>query len=297
MNKLELTHAGGFPFTQGALGFIQDAYGIFDSYSSLVGQGCYILQGCHKIGEEIGDGIVIYDGELLPFKRSKDKGFGVGIFSEEIKDTFEDGRVKRIGQKWYAGFIQDDYYEDHGQEIPEWDCFKRIDMFSMVSLSQRLEKMERKLNNADRPANEIPKGWVEHIPLRGRMPVGCDLEYRRYYEEYAEGYEDDYKLDKKGHNGGEMSVALGKDEIPEHNHNAYDISKMKKVKLHKWTDQDIDESKLDDRVNFKETRDVIVVPVPSAENTPKDVGEGYAHNNMPPYRVVEFIRFVGFDND
>lgn len=68
MNKIEqLTNLGGFPMTQYTLDFMQSSYReALAGLSKLVGNGV-IVSGMEEVGNNVADGWISYNGELVPF--------------------------------------------------------------------------------------------------------------------------------------------------------------------------------------------------------------------------------------
>ena len=112
--------------------------------------------------------------------------------------------------------------------------------------------------------------------MRGVMPIGHDPEYRK-----DENDAEDYRLNALKHRSGKRSHKLTIEEMPEHKHNYGDIY-------------------------FSESGGTVVTPTKYGSNksdydnggfemnrTSKETGGDQPHNNMPPYRVVQFIKYVG----
>lgn len=66
MNRYDFTKPGGFPFDQGVMGFIQDSITLAAATATLAGP-LAILSGCVVTGDSVSDGIVVINGEILPF--------------------------------------------------------------------------------------------------------------------------------------------------------------------------------------------------------------------------------------
>ena len=101
------------------------------------------------------------------------------------------------------------------------------------------------------------------------MPVGLDPRYRK-----TEDDAQDYQLNSLLNQGGERSHKLTIEEMPSHNH----------------------------QLPYRETRDDAGTGGDSNEFSIGDAhkrntthtGGDQPHNNMPPYHVVQFIEYVGF---
>ena len=181
MDIINYNQAGGFPLTTDALNFMQNAYKIFNAMSGLAGD-LTILSGCEQIGNTISDGVVSIDGEIYHFEGTT---IGDNVFIKETQtpQTFEDGSSKNVYIQKVATF-------GNSSRTYPWANFKRIlnnkeienQTFSDDnSVLKRLEKLEERLSKTipiglvaiwDRPASEIPEGWVEHTEMQGVVPVG-----------------------------------------------------------------------------------------------------------------------------
>ena len=289
MNKLHTEHNAGYPFDVGFLAFMQNAYNLFNHFGHLAGNKV-IISGCEEVGNTITPGTVYINGELFPFEGGA-KGDTVIIKEETNEVTFEDGFLRPLETIRTAAF---------GRSVPEktfnWADFKRItnlqelgenktDNTETKKLIERIEKLEKQKQAVPiglvaiwgKPENEIPEGWEEYVPMRGVMPIGHDPEYRR-----DENDAEDYRLNALKHRSGKRSHKLTIEEMPKHKHNYGDIY-------------------------FSENGGTVVTPTNYGSNksdydnggfemdrTSKDTGGDQPHNNMPPYRVVQFIKYVGF---
>lgn len=181
MNIIHCNQAGGFPLTTETLNFIQNTYKIFNAISGLTGD-LAIVSGCQQVGNTISDGVVCIEGELYPFEGTT---IGATVFIKETQtpQTFEDGSSKNVYIQKVATF-------GNSTRTYPWSSFKRILNNQQIeqqtlsddnSVLKRLEKLEERVRKTvpiglvaiwDRPASEIPEGWVEHTEMRGVVPVG-----------------------------------------------------------------------------------------------------------------------------
>ncbi|MDY3352386.1 hypothetical protein PG357_10405 [Riemerella anatipestifer] len=275
MNKLNFNQTGGFPLSTNILDAMQTAYSIFNKLGGLAGN-LAIISGCEVSGNSVADGVVYINGELLEFKGGT-LGTNVIIREETESRVFEDGSNKAVIFKRHATF---------GSSTPDqtysWADFKRVFPTTEIasfkkSLEDRIKALENKkypipiglIAIWGKPASEpIPEGWREYVPLRGRMPVGQDPDYRFN----PSGF--DYKLNEIGFGRGETEHTLTKAELPN-----YD--------LERWVGQETPSG----------GRETIWSNSPGNKfkETINSGGQDKPHNNMPPYRVIRFIEFVGFD--
>ena len=181
MNIIHCNQAGVFPLTTYTLNIIQNPYKIFYAISGLTGD-LVIVSGCQQVGNTISDGVVVIEGELYPFEGTT---LGATVFIKEIQtpQTFEDGSSKNVYIQKVATF-------GNSTRTYPWSSFKRILNNQQIeqqtlsddnSVLKRLETLEERVRKTvpiglvaiwDRPASEIPEGWVEHTEMQGVVPVG-----------------------------------------------------------------------------------------------------------------------------
>ena len=304
MNKLNLTHEAGYPFDVNFLAFMQNAYTLFNNLGHLAGN-LAIISGCEQTGNTISAGTVFINGELLPFEGGAKSDT---VFIKEITNevTFEDGFLRPLETIRTVAF---------GRSVPEktfnWGDFKRVNNLQELedrkaekkTLEDLKEEVARlKLQKQavpiglialwGKPANEIPAGWREYVNLRGKMPIGLDPDYVKKPEDSQ-----DYTLNQLLKQGGERSHKLTIAEIPAHKHSYEDTIAVADIG---WQDAEFFKS-AGDFDSYKSTGKAL--PGAADNNNTlrmfknreaSQVGGDQPHNNMPPYRVVQFIEYVGF---
>ena len=289
MNKLNLTHEAGYPFDVNFLAFMQSAYSLFNHFGHLAGN-LSIISGCEQTGNTISTGTVFINGELLPFEGGAKSDT---IFIKEVTNevTFEDGFLRHLETIRTVAF---------GRSVPEktfnWGDFKRVNNLQELedrkaekkTLEDLKEEVARlKLQKQavpiglialwGKPANEIPAGWREYVNLRGKMPVGLDPDYIKTKDDSQ-----DYQFNSLLKSGGERSHRLTIAEMPLHTHNYNDIYYSEAWGT-VYIPGSIGSEETDyDNKGYDMTR------------TSAGTGGDQPHNNMPPYRVVQFIEYVGF---
>ena len=249
-----------------------------------------IISGCEEIGNTITPGTVFINGELFPFEGGA-KGDTVFIKEETNEVTFEDGFLRPLENIRTAAF---------GRSTPEktynWEDFQRVTNLqdlgknkaenkALKELKDEVEKLKKQKQAVPiglialwgKPANEIPEGWREYVNLRGKMPIGLDPDYVKKPEDVQ-----DYGLNQILKQGGERSHKLTIEEMPKHHH------QQGSECLYNFYGGGTYVGKRSWEYDNGTTYDTY-----SGQNT-SSVGGDQPHNNMPPYRVVQFIEYVGF---
>lgn len=288
MNKLNLTHEAGYPFDVNFLAFMQNAYSLFNHFGHLAGNKV-IVSGCEQSGNTLSSGTVFINGELFPFEGGAKSDT---VFIKEITNevTFEDGFLRPFETIRTVAF---------GRSVPEktfnWADFQRVtnlqelgenkaEKQALKDLKDEVEKLKKQKQAVPiglialwgKPASEIPAGWREYVNLRGKMPIGLDPDYVKTKDDSQ-----DYRINALNQSGGERSHKLIESELPIHNHR-YKYSNLVVGVYGDGAEEN--EGSGGWMLNLNR------MPETHTSNT----GGDQPHNNMPPYRVVQFIEYVGF---
>lgn len=226
MNKQNFEARDRFPLSTQALSFMQDMI-MATAQLALIGGDNYILSGCTITGDNVSDGVIVINGEVMPFKGGA-KVNTITIVEEPIQVsanglTFENARVKRYAK--FASGTGANYYP--------WSIFQPL------PTNEQLEKAKATVEYVDQeiakiqagniPTGvivmwggreaDIPTGWClcdgrtlsdgTRVPdLKGRFIVGYNPTIDSGYSSIGAGTKkaDQYK------------VTLTKKEMPSHNH-------------------------------------------------------------------------------
>lgn len=277
MNRYDFTQAGGFPLDQEVLALLQDNSSLA-AKSALLGGDFIILSGCDIVGPNAANGVVVINGEILPFV-----GAAITakvIIHEDVNPLhYEDGNDKGVEYIRYATF------GDDGVTNYLWANFKRnTPSNGLLARVERLEKMLAPLMPFDmagtpvhgcrlewnKPAIYIPAGWVEDddAELQGRFPVG-----------YKEG---DPDFGVIAATGGAKTKNIGTNNLPPHSHGPGTSI----FRGHRTNDQS---GGVQTVATAPANGDA---PLTAGQFT-ASVGGGEALSVLNPFRVVKWIKWVG----
>lgn len=265
MNLTNFMQTGGFPVKAERLQEMQTAYSIFNQLGNLAGN-LTILSGCVVTGVTVSSGYVVINSEVLPFQGGN-LADDVIIIQNEYSKEFKNGEVKAVHYERFVAF-------GTSEDSFPWANFKRID--PIVSLMTRLELVEKKsavfqagggMVLWNKPAVDIPEGWVEVVNWKGRIPVGYDITQTEF--------------NLMGKQGGAKNKTLSVAEMPQHSHPYKDIY-------------------------FSEINGTVNVPSNRGsgdsdsdnkgfeiDRTTSSSGNSQQFSIMNPYRVVMFIEYIG----
>ncbi len=256
MNQIKFNQTGGFPLSTNILDKLQENYQIFSALGSFAGE-LGILTGCEELGGKVTPGVMMIKGEVIYFEGGllSDKVIVIETYENKI---FEDGASKPTILKRVAQF---------GNSLTAylWADFYRVK--TQKSLNDRIKALEDKPNPIplglvaiwNKPSNiPIPQGWQELTDLAGKVPVGLQL--------------DDADFGTIGQTGGATKHQLTQAELPN-----YDLRRNVGIDTPKGGSE------------------VIWGNHPGNKRTEimNSGGQDQPHNNLQPYKVVQFIEYVG----
>lgn len=273
MNKLDFSVKTGWPGSTETWEFMQNMILQAQTGSNL-GGNYWIVSGCVESAGNVTDGMVCINGELLPF-------VGGPVQTNVVIS-------ENVTERAYFGGSMNPYYKERsatfgtGSGAIAWASFKRNDPANGVLA--RLDKVEKMLKPLlgyevggvtkygswlfwGRPADEIPAGW-EPVPdedWKGKVPVVMNT--------------DDVDFDTVGKIGGNKTHTLSRGELPNIQLKARGGQKGSTATGGTYDNSLIDWSEVSNPHAY----------TANIEN----LGSGMAHNNVQPYKVVMFIRFVG----
>jgi hypothetical protein len=268
MNNINFNQTGGFPLSTNILDALQTAYTVFNSLGNLAGN-LAIISGCDVTGLTVSDGFVFINGELFDFKGGT-IGENVIIMQDVENRSFEDGSSKPVLYKRYATF-------GTALENYPWEGFKRIFPTTLIKEfkddhEKRIEELENKTSDFkigmvlrwDQPISEpIPTGWVAVTDSTGKVLVGHDP--------------NDPDFNIVGKTGGAKTHTLTEPEMPTHNHDYNDIANNSAGGAPGPL------GGYDGGNNRFHSRNL----------TTSSKGGNQPHNNLQPYVVVRWIKYVG----
>ncbi|RFM32269.1 phage baseplate protein [Chitinophaga silvisoli] len=226
MNKIEqLTNLGGFPMTQYTLDFMQSSY--HDSLagiSRLIGSGV-IVSGMEEVGNNVADGWISYEGELLPFIGGPKQSTWI---IEEITESrrFADQITRNVYFTRRARFASGGIDYGNLQRIETLLSLRDTIANMKASFTQQLNSLWKKgdiievdcdatyisanFTNTGLGINERD-GWAicngnnGTKNRMGRFPVGYDPSRTDY--------------SPVGKTGGAETITLTESQMPKHTHN------------------------------------------------------------------------------
>lgn len=256
MRRIGLGTGGGFPFTQETLQFMETAYGIFNKIGYLVDHEHAIVSGCEENNNIAQNGVVFYQGKLYEL---------VGGAVEQYVRIIESSE----NVIYENGVQQDAYFVSKMTFTPtqsantiEWSLFKRPQTMTQTKIQlnnaiNRIVLLETRLNKS------VPIGLVAvwDKPASEPIPEGW-VEHTPLRGKYP-----------KGHSPNNLSNigAIG-DEGGSIEHEIASVGVL----------------------DFSDPDPALAFAKLSTTNGEQSVVISKRKQIDVPYRIIRFIRFVGF---
>lgn len=299
MDKINFLAKDDFPASSDDLDRLQNATYMVASLA-LLGGANYILSGCKDDGSNVTAGMIVINGEILPFQGGLKKN---KITIQETKTTLE--AFDQLYPEAYIDRIA--IFSDEGQY--NWADF--VQMLTNQQLQQRIEAI-----TGDAPG--IVKMWsgrIDKIPTDYKLCDGSLLSINDFPElfenigvsfggnginnfalpdirgRFIVGYDSsnpDYNVISKDKIGGVNKVTLTEDQIPEHDHIKNTLFNKLSAKAGDIDDQSTPGS-IDQANAAREYNVGSMSEDRWKEATIQKVGGGKEHENRPPYYVLAYI--------
>lgn len=301
MNKQNFEAKDRFPLSTQALTFMQEMI-MASAQLALIGGDNYILSGCETNGNNVSSGVIVINGEVMPFEG------GVRVDTITVVETpvsvsangltFENARVTRKAK--FASGTGANYFP--------WANFKSL------QTNRQLEKVKAtvkyvddeiaKIQSESIPAGvivmwggregDIPKGWTlcdgkelsdgTRVPdLRGRFIVGYNSTSESGYSSIGAG---DKRPDQ-------FNMTLSMKEMPSHNHGVGAADGSVKAGAPGLARKSTGSVSNTSRNTDKSPNEPDILTPPSA--IPFE-GEGKPFDIRPPYYVLAFIIKINIEN-
>jgi|GEM_PF-1050614 len=299
MNKANYTEKNSFPLSTQGLDFIQQQILLAAEYAGAAG-GNYILSGCQENGQTVAAGVLVVEGEIIPFKGgTKHTTVRIVETKEQItagSETYFDAYTKR--------------HVEFGANLSNVDTFAWDEFTAFPTNKFLLENSATKAELALLQNYAMPKGGIimwsgqpHTIPtgfalcdgstvngvatpdLRGRFIIG-------YYPGKANTPTDNPGVTVEnygqiGNKGGQMGVTLTKNQMPKHNHLNY-VGEQVPLGgfglMRRPAGSESVTPTTADSGAWQTEPDIKHAPY----NIPYE-GENQSHENRPPYYVLAFI--------
>lgn len=292
MNKQNFTSNNSFPLSIESLSFMQEMIGAAAGLARIGGEN-YILSGCKQSGNNIAPGVIVVNGEVMPFEGGNIVSTIVVV--ETSKDisanglTFKNARVER-----YAKFAT-----GTGVNYLPWANFKPL------QTNEQLEKAKATMKYVDDaiangqkgsiPAgvivmwsgaeNKIPSGWAL---CNGMTPVGQEIATPNLLGRFVVGFNptlgSSYRTIGPGEKKPEeYNITLGPENMPGHNHKngTASSSDNSKTEIYGTTDNDLPGAATVIAELGNHT--------PNRQGFTSTAGESKAFDARPPYYVLAYI--------
>ncbi len=201
MNRLDLFD-GGFPLSTETLDFLQGQSQMAATLTALGGSDTYILSGVAIQGSNATDGMIVYQGEVLPFKGGAIQPQVTIIETKEEVTYLADDDGDGLGDSKSAYVRR---YAEFGNSGTVSFAFSQLKPFIHGVAHEMFTTFFKDIRLPYVGAIEdIPEGWELCEILSGSFPVIYDASNPDYNQILKQG--------------GANSVTLTEAQIPSHNH-------------------------------------------------------------------------------
>jgi microcystin-dependent protein len=293
MNRAEFLQPGGFPLNTNTLNFIQDSFTLLQELVGLAGDRT-IVRGCIQTGSNVSDGVIILNGELLPFKGGA-LSTSVVVVEEKEEKTFEDGISREIYKNRFMRF------GSGGNSIP-WSDFVRLkdlktfrqlphqvssaineDKADQLATSRALKLLNDKIGGLSIVPTGVVVMWSGAL---NNIPEGfalCDGQNGtpNLRNRFIVGAGDEYSV---GITGGAKEVELNTSQIPAHTH----LIMANAIATNDTVSSGTQMAKTRTG-GGRSDANLGGVSNPALVGKSSSVGGGDPHENRPPYYSLAFI--------
>jgi len=262
MNSINFLGRSSFPWSSDTFDFSQNMFLLAAELGKL-GGATYILSGCVETGMDVASGVVVINGEILPFSG------GIRQDSVYIKQTKRS--VNPNGYNFPDVYTTRTVEFGIGTEQFNWADFKNIQ--TNQQLAKAIEDLKAEIETLrgipagiiamwSGSTDNIPAGWSlcngeNNTPnLSGRFIVGYNI--------------NDPDYDQVGKTAGLKEVKLTADQNGEHDHD-YEI----------YATGSADNNRYSNKNNTDSDKNTVMKTAKS--------GKGLPHENRPPYFVLAYI--------
>lgn len=301
MNRIDFLKYTTFPLDSNTMDFMQEMIETVVSMSAVCGDNV-IVSGCFENGNQVSDGLVIINGELLKFKGDVKVA---KVYIEEtreqvvcLEETFDDLYIRRCVK----------FGNGDGTNNLNWSDFRRLD--NIPELMGKIIGLQASKSNighthtitevTNLPTSVVPKGLIAMWSgSTTAIPEGwalCDgntvngVQTPNLKGKFIVGYNSvDSSFNRVGMSGGSKSLSLGKDHLPKHSHSFNDYFRFDDPNLD-LVSKGVADGKYtvatgEGNKNGGETSNAMYY----RRNTTDEMGSGKSFDLLPPYYVLAYI--------
>ena len=274
MDKVNYDQTEGFPLDVNILDFGQKANQISQQLGEIIAP-LAIVRGCVENGNQVTDGIVYLNGEILPFKGGLKQNL-VRIVETTENRVFENGNSKPVLITRYVTFGAG------ANQSYNWSDFHRS--ISLKEIEKRLVHVGF-IQDYYGDVSKIPSGYYlcdgtnGTLDLRGMFIVGYDPANAEY--------------NAIGNKGGEKEVTLTVNQMPKHKHNG--TTSTDGAHSHEYSGVRDQGNQYFGRGSYAQPYQATTSNTGSHSHSfeTNEVGGNVPHENRPPFFVLAKIMYKG----